>query len=135
LFLNPSAYAALLDGVADCAKVAAGKLSIHEAAQRWGVQIKIKEENLSNALSKTPPPSVRNQALLVLIGGLYSLIVDRGCGTLSVWNDPRGGPNGTLPKTLAILRPYLSEEIPRKLNYRTLHRYLKFVIDRKIAVF
>lgn len=119
-------YAHLLAGLAACAQVAASKADGVEIGRHLGVRLTFNEERYQEfRRSSQYLSSVRNEPLCVLILQLRDLIVREGQGKLSLWNDPvGGGVNGTLPAVLKILRPYLPDTIPVKLNYRTLHRYL-----------
>jgi hypothetical protein len=125
-FLDSEVHAYLLSGLALCAEVAADKMSMSEVGQRLGVNIRFNQERYEEWRRKhRNVPSVRNVPLRLLITRLRTLIVDQANGQLTLWNGPRGGrPNGTLPDVLAILRPYLPDVIPAKMNYRTLYRYL-----------
>jgi hypothetical protein len=137
-FLDCETYADLLSGLADCAKIAAGKMSMFntdapgggllrsEVAQRLGANIRFNQKRYEEWRRKhRNVPSVQNVPLRLLITRLRTLIVNQANGQLTLWNGPRGGhPNGTLPDVLAILRPYLPDVIPAKMNYRTLYRYL-----------
>lgn len=123
-FLDAKVCAELLSGIADCAKVATHKMGLEEASQRLGVRIRFDEKKLSALKRKKRRSSiVRNVPLHVLVRRLDALVIDTK-GKLTLWNDPKVGPKGTLPAALNILQPHLSEAIPVKLNFRTLHRYL-----------
>jgi hypothetical protein len=133
-FLDEYAYARLLADLAECAKVAAGKITLEEGARRLGVGLNF-EANKPLEIKRPPPKAfgVRHGALLLLIALLRLLVVDQAKGNLTLWNSPsKNEPDGTLPLVLGILRAYLSEEIPEKLNYRTLHRYLQIVLRREM---
>jgi hypothetical protein len=123
--LDAKVCADLLSGVADCAKVAAKKMPMDEAAQRLGVRIWRDEKKLRALKNKKRRSSVvRNVPLHMLVRRLRALVI-KTRGKLTLWDDPEGlDPRGTLPTALNILRPHLSEAIPLKLNFRTLHRYL-----------
>jgi hypothetical protein len=126
VFLDDYRYADLLSGLADCASVAAKKMPMAEAARRLGVGIRIKPRAIAALKAAAPPTKVRNVLLHVLVQGLHALIVDKAHGKLTLWNDPEDiGPKGTLPAVLTILRPYLPDVVPARLNYKTLYRYLK----------
>jgi hypothetical protein len=127
MLLDEYAYGGLLADLAECAKVTAAKVTLGEGARRLGVRLNF-EANKPLEIRRPPPKAlvVRHEALLLLIGLLRLLIVDQAKGQLTLWNAPsKNELGGTLPLVLRILRPYLSEEIPGKLNYRTLYRYLQ----------
>ena len=129
-FLDEYGYSRLLADLAECAKVAAGKITLGEGARRLEVGLNF-EANKPLQIKRPPQKAsgVRHETLLLLIALLRLLIVDQAKGRLTLWNAPaKNEPHGTLPLVLRILRPYLSEEIPEKLNYRTLHRYLQVVV-------
>jgi|RhiMetdeSRZDD1v2_1073273.scaffolds.fasta_scaffold63569_4 hypothetical protein len=123
--LDAKACADLLSGVADCAKVLTKKMPLEEAEQRLRVRIRVDEKKLRALKSKSRQSSrVRNVPLHNLVRRLRALVI-KNQGKLTLWNDPESmEPKGTLPAALNILQPHLSEAIPVKLNFRTLHRYL-----------
>ena len=125
-FLECGVYAHLLAGLAACAEVAAGKADLLEVGLRFGVRGTFNaERDQEQRRSVRHLPKVSNVPLRVLISGLRDLIVREAHGKLTLWNDPvGGGVKGTLPEVLAILRPYLPDVIPVKVNYRTLRRYM-----------
>lgn len=85
----------------------------------------VDEKKLSALRNKKHRSSiVRNFPLYLLVRRLHALVI-KTRGKLTLWNDPESlDPKGSLPAALNILRPHLSEAIPKKLNFRTLHRYL-----------
>ena len=122
-FLDSKVCAALLSGVADCAEVAAKKMPWDEAMQRLGVKIVLKKELSTHKNKKRRSSGVRNAPLHMLVRRLRALVI-KTRGKLTLWNDPESlDPKGTLPAALNILQPHLSEAIPVKLNFKTLHRY------------
>jgi hypothetical protein len=126
LFLDGLLYAELLSGLADCALVAANKMSADDAARRLGTRITLKPGGYEAVKATPPSQRARNASLRNLIQRLRDLIVDKAQGKLTLWNDPEGvEPKGTLPAVLKILRPYLPDIIPLRLNYKTLRQYLK----------
>jgi hypothetical protein len=124
-FLDAKVCAELLSGVALCAKVAAKKMPMDEAAQRLGVRMmRVDQKKLSALKNKKRRPSVvRKFPLHLLVRRLRALVI-KTRGKLTLWHDTESlEPKGTLPAVLKILQPHLSEAIPVKLNFKTLHRY------------
>ena len=72
-----------------------------------------------NRVSNRPRGSRQNPILRRLILQLYSSIVDRARGKLTLYVDG-GEIRGTLPAVLEVLRPYMPDVIPVKLPYETL---------------
>jgi hypothetical protein len=70
-------------------------------------------------VSHRPHGSTQNPVLRMLILGLYSSIVQKAQGKLTLRKDAND-IRGTLPAVLEILRPYLPEIIPVMLPYETL---------------
>jgi hypothetical protein len=74
-------------------------------------------------ISHRPPRTFKDRAFHFLIEGLYTQIVVEAEGKLTLWQaSTTGKVGGTLPKVLELLRPYVSDVLPKKMRFSTLYR-------------